>query len=251
MASALSITGLVASDLTLGWNSAATSVTITPNSGLTYATGQSPGTVAKTYTITVGTGARDSAGNAMTSAFSSNFATLRRIKYDFSPETIIASDTYGNHSNSCVDPLQIGGWSGMYSSGAYIAYLVFDVSAIGSASAMYAVESAILTGHQTPPTANFYSIAAVHVNKIQYDPQLYNMPSFPVLADVGILATSYAAVSSLDALTSFKADFVSNSVTKHMYTIAPTMPTTPWSSSVDCANFTCLGFYLTVTYVIQ
>ena len=192
------------------------------------------------------------AGNAMASAFNSNFTTLRRIKYDFSPETIIASDTYANPNSSCADPLQIGGWSGMYSGGAYIAYLVFDVSAIGSASAMCAVESAMLTGHQTSPTNSFSSISSVHVNKIQYDSLLYNIQSYPVLADVGILASSYASVSSLEALPSFKADFVSNAVTKHMYTIAPTPPTTgTWTSSGACANFTCSGFLLTVTYVIK
>jgi hypothetical protein len=44
---------------------------------------------------------------------------------------------------------------------------------------------------------------------------------------------------------------VSNAVVKHMYTIAPTGPTTGWPSAGSNANFTCLGFYLTVTYVIQ
>jgi len=185
----------------------------------------------------------------MTSAFSSNFATLRRIKYDFSPETIIVSDTYMNPSQSCVDPLQIGGWSGSVSGGAFIAYLVFDVSAIGPASAMYAVESALLSGHQTSPTGSFYSISAVHVNKIQYDSSLYNITSYPVLADAGILADVYISVSTLETLTSFKADFVSNGVTKHMYTIAPLAAA--WPSAGTSANFTCAGFYLTVTYVIK
>jgi len=201
--------------------------------------------------MTLGKGARDLAGNAMTRAFSSSFTTLRRIEYDFSPETIIASDTYGNPKNSCADPLRIGGWLGSISGGAYIAYLVFDVSAIGPASAMYAIESAMLTGHQTPPTVGFYSISSVYVKKIQYDSSLYNIPSFPVLAEVGILASSYAPVSSVETLTSFKADFVSNAVTKHMYTIAPTAPTTPWPYSGASANFTCPGFYLTVRYLIQ
>jgi len=249
VSSALTITGLVAGDLGLSWNSNATSLTISPISGLTYATGQAPGFAAKTYTITVGTGARDLVGNAMTAAFSSNFATLRRVKYDISPETIIVSDTYMNPSNSCVDPLSIGGWSGSVSGGDNIAYLVFDVSAIGSASAMYAVESAQLSGHQTSPTGNFYTISAVHVNKIQYDSMLYNIQSYPVIADVGILASSYVAVSTLETLPSFKPDFVSNGITKHMYTIAPV--SAAWSSSGAGANFTCLGFLLTVTYVIQ
>jgi hypothetical protein len=61
------------------WSANNTTLTLQPTSELAYAIGEDPLT-AKSYTITVQTSAQDAAGNALTSAYTSSFSTLRRLQ---------------------------------------------------------------------------------------------------------------------------------------------------------------------------
>ena len=65
---------------TLSWDDDGTTLSITPNAALPYAAGTSPiATDALQFTLEVGTGANDLAGNPLDSSFSASFSTARRI----------------------------------------------------------------------------------------------------------------------------------------------------------------------------
>jgi hypothetical protein len=63
------------------WNGKVLS--IVPNTALAYAAGTSTAVAAKSFTATMGTGAKDLAGNALKASASSTFKTLRRITTSF------------------------------------------------------------------------------------------------------------------------------------------------------------------------
>ena len=249
-ASAISVSGFLPSDLTLAWNTAATSVTITPSGGLQYAAVSSPNSSAKSYTVTVGTGARDVAGNAMTSAFTSSFSTLKRVTWVMSPSLQYQVDTMTENRVACSDPLEIGGWSATYSGGDYYSYMVFDLSGAGSPTAMYSMGSAKLYATQTGDSGGFYALPAhVEVWRLGYDGSM-NLSVFPVLADIGTLASAATpAAVSLDTLSSFKTDFVSNGVTGLLFKIAP-VASTAWAGT-QYAGFTCNGFHLDMIFLMS
>jgi len=65
---------------TLTWDDDGTTLTLTPDAALPYASGTSPiATEALDFTVAVGTGATDLAGNALEPSFSASFSTARRI----------------------------------------------------------------------------------------------------------------------------------------------------------------------------
>jgi hypothetical protein len=232
----------------MAWNSAATSVTITPTGGLAYATGSSPGTAAKSYTIKVGTAARDPAGNPMIAAFTSSFTTLKRITWVVTPSLLYQTDTSTDPRSACSSTLKIGGWSAMYSGGDLFSYITFDLSGAGSPSAMYSIESATLYATQIADSGNFYSKPAhVEVWRLGYDGSM-NLSVFPVLSDVGTLASSATPAVSLDTLSSFKNDFVSNGVTQLLFKVAP-IASAAWVSEQE-ANFNCDYFHLDMIYLM-
>ena len=248
-APAISVSGFLPSDLTLAWNSAATSVTITPAGGLQYAAVTSPaGTSATNYTVTVGTGARDVAGNTMTSAFTSRFSTFKRVTWVMSPSILYQVDTMSEVRTACSSPLKIGGWSATYSGGQYYSYMVFDLTGAGAPSAMYSIESAKLYATQTSDVGGFYALPAhVEVWRLAYDGSM-NLSVFPVLADIGTLASAATPTSlSLDTLSSFKTDFVSNGVTGLLFKLAPAT-TASWTGD-QYACFSC-GFHLDMIYLM-
>lgn len=252
VASAVSVTGFVTGDLGLQWNADATTLTISPAGGLKYAAGtSSSGMVARTYTVSVTNAARDAKGTALGAALSSSFATLRRVTWSIPLEKVIETDTYMYVQEDCTTPLAIGGWQGGVSSGDYIAYVIFDVSSLDPASEMYAIESAKLFALQTAQTGNFYDISSVQVSKIKYWPGLHDIQNYSVLAELGVLSTSDTpAVVSIEAVDSFREEFVSGGVMKHMYRLSPT-PTSASFASKPSANFDCDAFSFDVTYLIQ
>ena len=68
-----------AGPVAFSWNGAGTVVTITPATPFLYAESTAANAAAKTYTVTMGTGVQDLAGNYLASAATSTFSTLRRI----------------------------------------------------------------------------------------------------------------------------------------------------------------------------
>src|SRR6478736_4332813 len=116
---ALQVGGYTASDLNTSWDAAGKVLTITPKTAFAYATGSTPaGTPATKYTVTVGTGATDLAGNALASNFSSSFTTLRRITQSIASGTSACYSDYGHAVGdglqSCpgTDPVWVETWSG-------------------------------------------------------------------------------------------------------------------------------------------
>jgi hypothetical protein len=73
-------------EVTFSWNEAGDTLTITPDEPLVYAqgVGTNPGAVeAETYSVTMGSAARDLAGNGFGTGFRIDFSTLKEISHSF------------------------------------------------------------------------------------------------------------------------------------------------------------------------
>lgn len=252
VASALTVTGVLAADLGLQWNDNATTLQITPKTPLLYATGgDSKSVSAKVYTVSIGQGARDLAGNALAAPFATSFSTLRRIASSIAAHDVICSDTFTKLDKVCDAVFTVGLWSSSRSGGHLLGYAVFDVSSIEPANQLFGIESAKLFALQSAATGNFYDISSVRVSKIQYHPELTGISTYEVLADIGTLATSNTpSTVSINVLDSFRNEFVGSGVKMHMYKLDAAQPTGDYSDTVVNANFDSSRFHLDVTYLI-
>jgi len=251
--SALSISGLLSADLGLAWDGTGTTVTITPKNGLAYSSGTSPSTTtARTYTITVGTGATDLAGNALTSSYSSSFTTLRQITQTVSPTVSAHYFDYGVSSDGTVQicasdstVYEIGYTVGAYAAGHNYGLISFE--SIPLPSNVAGLTSAIISGQQSTPTNSYYSTGVVTLDELSYraitatDMSWIN--SAISIYSFGTYSAVYSATTSLDITGQFAAE-IGSGQRSFLYQFSDSN-----GANNSYAEFCCGPFRLTVKYL--
>jgi hypothetical protein len=244
----LSVAPLATSALTFAWSSNNTVLTVTPTE-LAYATGTTPsGTAAQAYTVALTTGAKDVAGNPISSKYVSTFSTLKRITQTLSPSTVAVHDSYGAATGlgslaECSSNVQLGSWSGKVSSGTRYGLIVFNTSTMGTASTVSTIESATFGGSQSTPTASFYTSGSVVLERLDYEPLDNSTVLATATAKLGTMCSSYVASPKLNVLTTFASDFTAGNQNL-LYRIGPA-----GSANDENAYFSCTGFTLSVIYL--
>jgi hypothetical protein len=253
--SALSISGLLSADLGLSWNGNGTTLTITPKNGLSYNSGTSPSTTtARTYTITIATGATDLAGNALTSAFTSTFSTLRQISQSMAPTASAHYFSYGVSVSGgdvqiCAtdtEQYDIGYTVGLYASGYSFGLISFENIALPNNLA--GLSSAVLSGQQSTPTNNFYATGVVDLDELDYKPITATGMSWILSASpsfaFGTYSAAYSQVTSLDITTQFASE-IGSGQRSFLYQFSESN-----GANNSYAEFTCGPFRLTVKYLV-
>lgn len=244
---ALQVGGFEASGLTTSWDAAGKELTVTPKTPFTYATDSSPvGTPATKYTITVGQGATDLAGNALGATFNSSFTTLRRISQSIASGAAAANSTYeyatGQPPQSCpgTDPVWVEIWSGAASGGTFYIFVPFDTTVMGNSLTL---ESATFSATQVAPEGAFYSAHQVILKSVSYGAIDKNVTSAAVIDSFGVFASSAVAQPTADVFTRLYADLAAG--THHeLFRLEPT-----GAADGAAAKFTCSGFFLNVVYL--
>ena len=194
-------TDLPAEQVTFAWNPAGTVLTITPASPLEYAegTGTDPETVTpKTYTITIGAGASDLAGNTLAAPMELSFATRRRLLALFGLDTDLTCVTLANDSYTGTEIMV-----GDHMNGAtYRSYLTFDLSTLPADAA---IEKAQFQGRQHLTEGAPYSMGPINVQHLTY-------PSTAVGTLNATLTMSVPGNLSVDATQEIKTIEVTSQV---------------------------------------
>jgi hypothetical protein len=250
--SAVSVSSISASDLTLSWSTDKKVLTVSTKNGLAYAVGANlSATAAKSYTVSVGTAAKDAAGNGLVAVYNSAFSTMRRIKQTITPETVATYNTYAPSVNESVQKcsgtstVQLGRWSGTYSSGTYYGYVLYNLAALGTLPVSTAIiEEAIFGASQRAPEGAFYPTGSILVDRLTYQETfdktiLQNTPT-----NLGTLCTSSVSQPTMSVLSAFKSDFAAGN--QHLlYRVSPIA-----TSTLSTYGFLeCGGFTLAVTFV--
>lgn len=161
---AYSSADLPADQVTFEWSPDGKVLTITPASPLAYAEGQGtdPTTVtAKTYAITIGTGATDLAGNPLAEPMELSFATRRRLLAVFGLDLDLTRVTLGNTSYAQTE-IFVGDTNAMAT---YRSYLTFDLSTLPEDAE---VEKAQFQGRQLLVEGAPYAMGPVSVQHLMY-----------------------------------------------------------------------------------
>jgi hypothetical protein len=246
---ALQVGGFTANDLNTSWDAAGKVLTVTPKTAFAYATGSTPaGTSATRYTVTLGTGAKDLAGNALAGAFNSSFTTLRRITQSIASGVAAAYSTYGHAvgdgPQTCPanDPVWVEVWSSVASGGTYYVFIPFDTTVMGTASTI-TLESATFSATQVAPTPGFYLAHEVRLKRLKYQAIDKTVLDAAVLNDFGVFSSVNVPQPTANVFASLSADLTAN-VRQELFRLEPT----GIADSLQ-ANFTCSGFFLNVVYL--
>jgi hypothetical protein len=251
--SALSISGLLSADLGLAWNVGGTVLTVTPKNGLAYNSGTSPSTTtARTYTITISTGATDLTGNALASSYSSSFATLRQITQTISPSVSAHYFDYGVAVDGTVqicasdsEMYEIGYTVGLYASGHNHGLVSFE--SISLPTNVAGLTSAILSGQQSAPTNSYYSTGIVKLDELNYQAITATGMSWITSAtpsySFGTYSAAYSASTSLDITSQFAAE-IGSGQRSFLYQFSDSN-----GANNAYAEFYCGPFRLTVKYL--
>lgn len=203
VASAVTVSGLSSSDVTLSWNNSNTTLQIVPKQPLAYAQVDSTSGAAKQYTVSVGSRAKDAAGNALT-AMSFSFSTLRDLNLRLNPNQVLTTDSYSlaaGSSGPTVCVVLNSGQVGEYHQDSHWSteamFAVFDANGIMPANQVSKLISAELWMSQQAPTAGFYSAGSVQVDQVQYvTPSSRQIVNQSVRHAVGTISSGPAADSS-------------------------------------------------------
>jgi hypothetical protein len=249
---ALSISTFAAGELQVSWASGSKSVSILPTGGWKYATGTNPALIPLKYTVTIGAGAKDAQGDAL-SAFSWSFSTRRRLTQTLAATSVGSYSDYGHAVGDgplmCAaetDNVILEKWSSVGSAGTYYAFIAFDAAALGASGASHTIEAASLRATQTAGEGDFYAAHQVVAAKVAYHAIDKDVLGATITSDLGAFASSAKTLHpSIDVLTSFKSDFDAGK-NLHLFRLAPNLG--PADSTV--AHFSCGGFTLEVTHVL-
>jgi Bacterial Ig-like domain len=156
--------------LTFSWNAEGTILTINP-SGLTYKRGPDPATtVANKFSFMLGTGAKDSAGNALASV-SSSFATLRRIQTRLPVIPELCAVAYSNNTSfSGAIALPRVGDSLTDSNASVVArgFYTFDLSAIPNSVTTADIDFAELSIYKNSVIGTPYAFGSINLDHVNY-----------------------------------------------------------------------------------
>jgi hypothetical protein len=200
------------------WNAAGTVLTVTPATPFSYAESTVPNAAAKTYSVSIGTGVQDLAGNYLPAASSSTFSTLRRITATLARDlvsTYVVTSYVGQAPYLATNDGggNIGdGFANEYDR----VFPDFDITPLPAA--LQSIESATLTIdiNVTNPTGGgdwgtpFVTLGNLVVDHITDIPIKQSSLDVTALARVGVLMTNNLVISgdkTIDVTDSVANDF--------------------------------------------
>jgi hypothetical protein len=248
--SALSISTLSSSDYILVWNGDGSQLTITPADSLSYAAVSNLSGAARSYTVGVTTSAQDLAGNRLQSAFSSSFATMRRVTQSLSPTKVGTGSSYGWAVED--DPPQecptgsgnvsVGNHSSIAAGGTYYTWTEYDLSVVGQASQIATLESVKFVATQGTQEGGFYPGGVVNLSRCEYG-DMSQAFVLPLEVNHGAFATSSTSSLSKDITSGFLSSWT-NGEAQRLYRLSP--EDEPTSSKTF---FACSGFALELIFL--
>lgn len=244
---AYSSADLPASQASFAWNEANTVLTINADAGLDYAEGigTDPSAVpAKTYTISIGTGATDYAGNALEAPLALTFATKRRMVAAFGLDAALTRVSLGGSLLGPSNDMWIGDNA---VDNTYRSYVTFDLSTLPSDAV---VESAQYAARQLAPEGAPYNLGAVMAQHLSF-PTLNNLGSVQPISLPGAYSQDATAESKAIDVTSQVADDILHRAERNsrsQYRLQIDQATNS-NSTTDKAIFAKGTFEMTVVYV--
>lgn len=178
-------TDLPLSDVAVRWDARSERMTLSPMSPLAYAVGVGgdPSTVtARTYTLTIGAGATDVAGNPLEAPYTLVFSTKKRMRTTAPTVGDMTRVARAGVLLSEANPMWMGDNG---SNETYQSFLTFDLQRVPLG---FEIESAQIEGQQQAPTGVPYSMGAVMTDHITYAAVAQAPASLP-LATVGPWST--------------------------------------------------------------
>lgn len=247
---ALSVSSVPQNQLDTSWNAKETTLSITPKGGLVYSNATSESDPARSYTVTIGTAARDRAGNRLDAPSSFSFATMRKVARTLSPSAAGNYTTYGRAVGdsplmcpTSTDSVRTGWWTAIASSGTGYGFVRFDIDAL---SKIHALESATFVAEQLAPDEGFYPSGKVILEKLQ--PGRIDVPTvldLDITHEYGTFAASAATPKpSLEVTPEVNADRHAGT-TQLVFRLNHSGE--PENSAE--ARFSCAGFGLDVIYL--
>jgi hypothetical protein len=248
VASALTISGISASARTLSWDDAGRVLTIVPDQPLEYSKGVLVDSEARSYTVSLGIGARDLDGNRLAAPFTTSFTTLRDLEVRISPTK--AGQLSTSAAANAVSPSLCNGdselfvgWTGTNASKdtTYI-FAQFDPGELGDASSIAEFKSATFFARHGTPTPNYYDMGSVSFDSVSFGPMDSSLISRSV-RETQLLADSTDPYNpSADLGQEFLSSWEAGDAL--LYRLSPK------NSAVDeRAAFDCYGMFVEVAYL--
>jgi hypothetical protein len=253
VASALSIPPLASNSFAQVWSTDNKILTITPSSGLTYATGASiASTPPLTYSVNLSATAADDGGTAMGAPYTSNFNTLRRITQTIVPEEVAGGTDYNYDPSASLrfctgnEKFRTGCWRNQGSWGVYYIWLHYSLSSLGTLSDKTLFDSAVFNATQTTSGATLYPNYAVSLNEYDYRVLDYSIVKVPLNTTPATFCSSAAANPSISVVDKIRRGFTSGQ-SESLFGLVPTC-TVPDERVSYMTEFTCDGFNMVVTF---
>jgi hypothetical protein len=241
---------LPAEQVTFAWSSDGTTLTITPAAPLAYAEGAgvNPATVAaKTYTITIGSGARDLAGNPLAAPMELSFATRRRLLALFGLDLTMTRVTQGTSSLDSTEIL-VGDHS---NTSTYRSYLTFDLATLPDDAE---VERAQFQGQQLLVEGAPYGMGPVNVHHIVYTSTLATAlnTTFTISTPGAISTDATQEIKTIDVTPQVISDIANRAERNHrsQYRLQIN-PASNGDAITDRATFGKNTFVLGAIYTVE
>jgi Big-like domain-containing protein len=248
---AYSSSTLLPGQVAFSWNSTGTTLTITPTSPLSYATGTDPSIAANSYSYGIGTGATDTEGHHLATAVSVNFSTLKRITTSIAATAVYEMDTSDPDGTTpramiCNGAAQAGHFSDYVDDTVGLIYVTFSVPE--PPAGLYGVESATLSAAQIAPygPGDPYSLSGLTADQITYEspPTFADNAAVPIRS-LGVFASnSTISMPSISAVATIQEAFT---LVGHPLLFRFQFGALPSTNAT--ATFPCMGWQLAWTYL--
>ena len=247
VAAAYASTDLPLDAVSLAWSPDNTVLTISPDAGLAYAegVGTDPDAVtARTYTVTIGAGAADYAGNPLTDATTLTFATRRRLSTSVPLDGDLTRVALGGSLLGSSNDVWVGDNA---VDNTYRAYLTFDLATM---PADVDVEAASFSARQLAPIGAPYNLGAVMVQQISFA-TFTGFDQLPALSLPGALSMDGTAESKSIDVTSQVGDDLAHRSERgdHSQYRLQIDQATNNDATTDRAVFALGTFEMTIQYV--
>jgi hypothetical protein len=241
---------LPAEQVTFAWSADGTILTITPSALLAYAegTGVNPAAVAaKTFAITIGTGATDLAGNALAAPMELTFATRRRLLALFGLDTSMTRVTQGASSLDATEIL-VGDHS---NTSTYRSYLTFDLTTLPEDAEL---ERAQFQGRQVLVEGAPYAMGPVNVHHVVYTSTLATAlnTTFTISTPGALSSDAAQEIKTIDVTSQVISDIADRAERNHrsQYRLQIN-PATNGDAITDRATFGKNTFVLGAIYTVE
>ena len=256
---------LPASAASATWNASGTVLTLDPTAPLAYATGTNPtSTTPRIYSISIGTGARDEAGNQLAQTYTFSFRTSRRITHTLRPVPLTTGAGYWAYWRT-PEPLmdygvcqngafvRVGAHPSPYNYTAVVAYDIAPLPA-GIVDFESATVSATQAAGMGDPFARVGQMALRHIPPVPVNTGVVRMPlGGTALHDLGTFSNDLTPGPRMsNALVALEDDYASRDTRGNTSTYRLEFLSNQGGGPYEhvWVTFECASIVLTTTYVV-